>query len=81
MHKSKFADKFIEIKLQKEIKKIDFGVIMDIATDNQWKHDANSGNFAMDNDYEKAFESYISDVEDDDEGEFLKYCLLMRKLR
>lgn len=37
--------------------------------DSQWKHDAS--NFAMDNnDYEKAFESYISDVEDDDEGEF-----------
>lgn len=42
---------------------------MDIAMDSQqWKHDA-SNNFAMDNnDYEKAFESYISDVEDDDEG-------------
>lgn len=36
--------------------------------DSQWKHDA-SNNFAMDNnDYEKAFESYISDVDDDDEG-------------
>lgn len=35
--------------------------------DSQWKHDAS--NFAMDNnDYEKAFESYISDVDDDDEG-------------
>jgi hypothetical protein len=42
---------------------------MNIATDSQWKHDAT--NFAMDNnDYEKAFESYISDVEDDDDGEF-----------
>ncbi|KAG5676945.1 hypothetical protein PVAND_006739 [Polypedilum vanderplanki] len=35
--------------------------------DNKWNHEA--GNFAMDNnnDYEKAFESYISDVDDDDE--------------
>jgi hypothetical protein len=37
---------------------------MNIAMDSQWNHEAN--NFAMDNDYEKAFESYISDVEDDD---------------
>ena len=37
------------------------------AMDSQWKHEAN--NFAMDNnDYEKAFESYISDADDD--GEF-----------
>lgn len=36
--------------------------------DNKWNHE--SANFAMDNnnDYEKAFESYISDVDDDDEG-------------
>jgi hypothetical protein len=41
---------------------------MNIAMDKQWNHEA--GNFAMDNnnDYEKAFESYISDVDDDDEG-------------
>lgn len=40
---------------------------MNVAMDSQWKHDAS--NFAMDNnDYEKAFESYISDVDDDDEG-------------
>lgn len=43
---------------------------MNIAMDNnnQWNHE--SSNFAaMDsNDYEKAFESYISDVDDDDEG-------------
>lgn len=41
---------------------------MNVTMDSQWNHEANS--FAMDNnDYEKAFESYISDVEDDD-GEF-----------
>lgn len=35
------------------------------ALDSQWTREANS--FAMDNnDYEKAFESYISDVDDDD---------------
>lgn len=37
--------------------------------DSQWNHEANS--FAMDNnDYEKAFESYISDDGHDDDGEF-----------
>lgn len=42
---------------------------MNVTMDNSWNHEAN--NFAMDNnDYEKAFESYISDVEDED-GEFL----------
>lgn len=42
---------------------------MDVAMDSQWNHEAN--NFAMDNnDYEKAFESYISDVDDDGESEF-----------
>lgn len=36
-------------------------------TDNQWNHE--TGNFAMDNnEYEKAFESYISDVDNDDDG-------------
>lgn len=40
---------------------------MNIAMDSQWKHEAAS-NFAMDNnDYEKAFESFISDVDDDGE--------------
>lgn len=35
--------------------------------DSQWNHEA--GNFEIDSsDYEKAFENYISDV-DDDEGE------------
>lgn len=38
--------------------------------DSQWNHEAN--NFAMDNDYEKTFESYISDVDDED-GE-LSWC-------
>lgn len=48
---------------------------MNIAMDSQWKHDAS--NFAMDNnDYEKAFESYISDVEDDDDGEFWIFFLI-----
>lgn len=37
---------------------------MNIAIDSQWKHDAN--NFAVDNDYEKEFESYISDDVDDE---------------
>lgn len=38
---------------------------MNIAVDSQWNREAS--NFAMDNnDYEKAFESYISDVDDDD---------------
>lgn len=38
---------------------------MNVTMDSQWNHEAN--NFAMDNnDYEKAFESYISDVDDDD---------------
>lgn len=38
---------------------------MNIAFDSQWNREAS--NFAMDNnDYEKAFESYISDVDDDD---------------
>lgn len=56
---------------------------MDIAMDSQWNHEA--GNFAMDNnnDYEKAFESYISDVDDDDEGkvnrQFPTYFLFKRK--
>ncbi|CRL08688.1 CLUMA_CG021667, isoform A [Clunio marinus] len=44
-----------------------------IAMDSQWNHEANT--FAMDNsDYEKAFETYISDVEDDDDI-FLKTLL------
>lgn len=43
-------------------------IIMNIAVDSQWNIDAN--NFATDNtDYEKAFESYISDDAEDD-GEF-----------
>lgn len=37
---------------------------MDIATESGWSHDPN--NFVSDNDYEKEFESYISDVDDDD---------------
>lgn len=41
---------------------------MNIAIDSQWKHDAN--NFAVDNDYEKEFESYISD-DVDDEGKII----------
>ena len=48
---------------------------MNIAIDSQWKHDAN--NFAVDNnDYEKEFESYISD-DVDDEGKtfFSEYFL------
>lgn len=40
---------------------------MNLAVDSQWKHEA-ANNFAMDNnDYEKAFESFISDVDDDGE--------------
>lgn len=43
---------------------------------NQWNHE--SSNFAaMDsNDYEKAFESYISDVDDEDEGKVKRLYFL-----
>lgn len=44
---------------------------MNVTVDSQWNHEAN--NFAMDNnDYEKAFESYISDVDDDGEFQIIK---------
>lgn len=36
--------------------------------DSQWSHEANNFAAMDNNDYEKAFESYISDVDDDDEG-------------
>lgn len=49
-------------------------IIMNIAVDSQWNHEAN--NFAMDNnDYEKAFESYISDADDDGEFQVCKMLL------
>lgn len=42
------------------------GATMDIAMESQWNHDPTTNNFVSDNDYEKEFESYISDVDDDD---------------
>lgn len=48
---------------------------MNIAMDNQWSNE--NSNFAMDNDYERAFESYISDEED---GMYiLKTIILIQK--
>lgn len=49
---------------------------MNIAMDNQWSNE--NSNFAMDNDYERTFESYISDEED---GMYILIILIQKCLK